>query len=119
MFTKMLLTVFIVFALIGCVRFQKPVSRPQETTLVQSENYTAEAPEVNEAPAQKAFTGKLSPKKIQTALKNAGYYTGAIDGKIGHKTRAAIKKFQTVNNLKADGVVGKKTTAALSTYLTQ
>ncbi len=58
-----------------------------------------------------------SIKQIQTALKNAGYYQGSIDGKMGKNTRQAIKDFQKANNLSADGKVGKKTWAALKDYL--
>lgn len=56
------------------------------------------------------------PQKIQTALKNAGLYTGSIDGKIGPATRKAIESFQKDNNLKVDGKVGPKTWAALEPY---
>ncbi|TAM43191.1 peptidoglycan-binding protein [bacterium] len=56
-------------------------------------------------------------KQIQTALKNAGYYQGAVDGKMGKGTREAIKAFQKANNIPADGKVGKKTWAVLKTYL--
>jgi len=48
-------------------------------------------------------------KKIQQALKNAGFYKGDIDGKIGLKTKGAIKAFQKSKGLIADGVVGQKT----------
>jgi peptidoglycan hydrolase-like protein with peptidoglycan-binding domain len=60
---------------------------------------------------------KPSPQQIQTCLKNAGLYTGAIDGKIGPKSKKAIKDFQAANGLVADGVVGKKTWAKLQEYL--
>lgn len=56
-------------------------------------------------------------KQIQTALKNAGYYQGTIDGKIGKQTRQAIKKFQKENNLNADGKAGKATWSLLSKHL--
>jgi len=56
-------------------------------------------------------------KQIQAALKNAGYYQGAIDGKMGKNTRQAIKDFQKANNLPADGKVGKKTWLVLKGYL--
>jgi peptidoglycan hydrolase-like protein with peptidoglycan-binding domain len=52
-------------------------------------------------------------KQIQAALKNAGYDPGAVDGKMGKKTRDAIKDFQKANNLKVDGKVGAKTWALL------
>ncbi|MCX7927175.1 MAG: peptidoglycan-binding protein [Candidatus Omnitrophica bacterium] len=55
--------------------------------------------------------------EIQTALKNAGYYTGPIDGQIGPQTKEAIQKFQKANNLNPDGVVGSRTWQYLSKYL--
>ncbi|MDD5116254.1 MAG: peptidoglycan-binding domain-containing protein [Candidatus Omnitrophica bacterium] len=58
-----------------------------------------------------------TPRQIQAALKNAGYYQGVIDGKIGRKSRQAIRDFQKANNLSVDGKVGKNTWAALKEYL--
>ncbi|HTZ11516.1 MAG TPA: peptidoglycan-binding domain-containing protein, partial [Candidatus Margulisiibacteriota bacterium] len=52
---------------------------------------------------------KPTGKDIQSALKNAGFYAGEVDGKIGPKTKAAIEAFQKANNLKPDGKVGPKT----------
>lgn len=60
---------------------------------------------------------KPTAQQIQTALKNAGYYDGAIDGKIGPKTKKAIEEFQKIKGLQADGKVGPKTWAVLSAYL--
>jgi len=60
---------------------------------------------------------KPTTKQIQTALKNAGYDPGSIDGRIGKSTRAAIKDFQKANGLSADGKVGKQTWSLLSQYL--
>lgn len=66
-------------------------------------------------------TGAVKPninaRMIQTALKNAGYFQGEVDGKIGKNTRLAIKEFQKANNLHADGRVGKNTWMALKEYL--
>lgn len=56
-------------------------------------------------------------KTIQTKLKRWGYYTGAVDGIYGPKTKAAVKSFQKKNGLTADGIVGKKTAAALGMSL--
>jgi peptidoglycan hydrolase-like protein with peptidoglycan-binding domain len=55
--------------------------------------------------------------EIQTALKNAGFYTGNIDGKIGPKSKKAIEDFQSANGLKVDGKIGLKTWEALGKYL--
>ncbi len=58
-------------------------------------------------------------KQIQTALNNAGYNSGAIDGKMGNSTIEAIKAFQRDNKLRVDGKVGKRTWSLLRTYLYQ
>ena len=47
--------------------------------------------------------------KIQTKLKNWGYYTGSVDGIYGSSTLSAVKKFQRKNGLTADGIAGKAT----------
>jgi len=65
------------------------------------------------APPQVAAT----PRRIQQALQNAGYYEGNIDGKIGRLSLRAIKEFQIDKGLKVDGVVGKETWAKLAAYL--
>lgn len=58
-------------------------------------------------------------KEIQAALKNAGFYSGNIDGAIGAQTKEAIKKFQAANNLNPDGTVGSRTWEKLSKHLKQ
>lgn len=55
-------------------------------------------------------------KEIQVYLKNAGFYSGRIDGVKGRNTRKAIKEFQHANGLAADGIVGPKTWELLSKY---
>ena len=59
----------------------------------------------------------VNPDQVQLALKNAGYYNGPVDGKLGGKTKKAIAEFQKAHNLNADGVIGKKTWNTLKTYL--
>lgn len=61
----------------------------------------------------------MSKKDIQTALKNAGYYTGNIDGVMGPKTKQAVMDFQSAKGLKVDGVVGPQTSKALQKYLNE
>lgn len=71
------------------------------------------------APKASAAVAPLTDrnKEIQTALKNAGFYAGSVDGKIGPKTKAAIEEFQKAKGLKADGKVGPKTWAEMEKYL--
>lgn len=51
--------------------------------------------------------------KIQTKLKNWGYYNGAVDGKYGAQTQKAVKEFQRKNGLTADGIAGSATLSAM------
>lgn len=60
---------------------------------------------------------RLSVRQIQTALKNAGFYKGPIDGKMGPRTKEALKDFQKSNGLTSDGIAGKQTCAKLTMYL--
>lgn len=60
-----------------------------------------------------------SNKDIQIALKNAGFYKGEIDGKIGSQTRGAVMAFQEQKGLKVDGVVGKNTWELLKEFVTE
>lgn len=59
----------------------------------------------------------ISTRDIQTALKNAGFDPGAVDGKMGRRTRQAIKEFQKTKGLTVDGKVGMKTWSLLSKHL--
>ena len=52
-------------------------------------------------------------KKIQTRLKEWGYYNGKVDGIYGTNTKNAVIKFQKKNKLTADGIAGKKTLTAI------
>ena len=80
------------------------------------------APQVAQTPVQQPVVSQTSDtrnKDIQKALKNAGFYTGSVDGKLGPKTKKAIEEFQSSKGLKADGKVGPKTWAELEKYLVQ
>ena len=60
---------------------------------------------------------KPSTREIQQALKNAGFYQGPVDGKMGPMTRDAVREFQRVHGLTDDGVVGRQTWAKLKAYV--
>ncbi len=50
---------------------------------------------------------------IQKQLRSKGFYQGAMDGKFGTSTTAALISFQKSQGLNADGMAGIKTWAAL------
>lgn len=56
---------------------------------------------------------ELSVEQIQGYLTIEGFDVGGVDGKMGPKTRRAIREFQKSKGLKADGIVGKNTISAL------
>lgn len=56
-------------------------------------------------------------RTVQAALKEAGFYNGAIDGKVGKQTVAAITAFQRSQGIKADGVVGRVTWQHLQAFV--
>ncbi len=60
---------------------------------------------------------ELKSTALQAALKNAGYYNGTVDGKIGTGTIDAIRRFQADNGLDADGVCGRKTWDKLKSFV--
>ena len=88
---------------------------PAKTEETASSEQVAAKSETSSESLEKAGDVKdqPTPRQIQAALKNAGYYQGPIDGKLGKKTRKAVKAFQKASNLTVDGKVGKLTWAAL------
>lgn len=97
---------------------QNVIVEPAQSLASEPIPATAALPEIAEKAA--ATVTKVSQdrnKDIQKALKAAGFYAGAIDGKLGPRTKKAVIDFQKANGLKADGKVGPKTLAALDKYL--
>ena len=88
-----------------------PIAGPTNPSQIGSGSST-----ISSASAVSSF-GLTRDQQIQTALKNAGLYQGAVDGKLGPASKRAIQAFQTAHGLKADGKVGPKTWAALDPYL--
>lgn len=130
--------VIIPIAFIGCKARSREVS---ETTMMEPQDPGAPIPgeQVQMVePSQTVATETIPPtaapaleskpaaipqfdrsREIQRALKNAGFYAGAVDGKIGPKTKKAIEDFQKAHGLKVDGKVGQKTWAELEKFLIQ
>lgn len=123
-----------VIYLTGCGRKEKPLAELQEPMSMEAlstlTNEAKVAPEnqaqvtqalplapANLEPLPPAGPYQPTPQEIQAALKNAGYYVGAVDDKIGPQTKKAIEEFQKASGLKADGKVGTKTWSLLSKHL--
>jgi hypothetical protein len=64
------------------------------------------------------YASSASPKAaaLQLALGRRGYYTGALDGIAGPRTRAATRRFQRRAHLQVDGIAGPKTRAKLGSW---
>jgi peptidoglycan hydrolase-like protein with peptidoglycan-binding domain len=133
-FIKLILTVVLFISLIGCATTKRTTTQASSEELqakindlekqLQDKDEQIRALEAKtskvkgtELTIEEVDVSKVTPTQIQTALKKAGYYNDAIDGKIGKKTKDAVKEFQKANGLKADGKVGKQTWAKLQKYL--
>ena len=116
------------FYLIGCgcgrereslESMQEPMSIDEISAMsmdsVLGVDTTASGIKLEPLPPQGPY--KPTDREVQVALKNAGFYNGSIDGKIGAMTQKAIKEFQQAKGLKIDGKVGLNTWSALSPYL--
>jgi peptidoglycan hydrolase-like protein with peptidoglycan-binding domain len=81
-----------------------PVADKQDKSMRQSSG---------ESSTMDRRTARVDVKKIQEALKDKGNDPGEIDGKMGPKTREALKSFQTANNLPATGRIDNETAKQL------
>lgn len=70
------------------------------------------APSAAAAPA-----GGVTIRELQLALQRAGFDPGTIDGRMGRRTREALRNFQKAQGLTADGRIGPQTIAKLKAYL--
>lgn len=92
----------------------QPSSSYEEPATVKSSASTKEAVPASD---NKIIKVSASVSDVQRALKNAGFYKGSIDGKIGQQTKKAVESFQRQHNLTADGIVGRRTWEELKVYL--
>ncbi|MBG1242276.1 peptidoglycan-binding protein [Nostoc sp. NZL] len=60
---------------------------------------------------------KSDVQRLQTQLKQLGYYSGMVDGQYNATTEIAVAKFQKVKGLKVDGLAGLATRERLQAAL--
>ncbi|MBI3312579.1 MAG: peptidoglycan-binding protein [Candidatus Omnitrophica bacterium] len=102
--------------------------QPQEELAAINAAPTAQTPGAADLPATAssttaaAATAQLTEesarvREVQLALRAAGFDPGSSDGRLGPRTRSAVREFQQANGLEPDGKVGPRTWAKLETYL--
>lgn len=62
--------------------------------------------------------GSMTVREVQQALQRAGFDPGPLDGKMGRRTRTALRDFQQAHGLMVDGRIGPQTIAKLRGYMT-
>lgn len=96
-------------------RVGQPVSSVEDE--VPAPKSSSSSSDEQSASSDKVIKVSASVSDVQKALKNAGFYKGSIDGKVGQQTKKAIESFQRQHNLTADGVIGRRTWEELKVYL--
>ncbi|MGH9942535.1 MAG: peptidoglycan-binding domain-containing protein [Pyrinomonadaceae bacterium] len=77
---------------------------------------TAPKPAVKRGPVFRATKDQI--KQAQALLKNGGHYAGEQTGKLDDATRAALRKYQQAEGLKATGTLNRDTLSKMSITLT-
>lgn len=91
---------------------------PADAGLSVGETHSSGSTSLKRSAGAVAISASTKPntREVQQALKNAGFYQGAVDGHNGPMTRDAVKEFQRVHGLTDDGVVGRQTWQKLKAY---
>ncbi len=84
-------------------------------TITQNELPAAANAAATAAATENAADSVGRIRQVQQALKLAGFDPGPADGRMGGRTRAAIRDFQLANGLEPDGKVGSRTWNKLET----
>jgi len=116
-----LFSLFILFFLGGCATAGKMGNGSEEQILRSRisflENKIADLTNILQKEKEKKQEYYSFVIEIQTALRNAGFNPGLIDGKMGARTRMVLKEFQKANSLPESGQVDKQTWTLLRKYL--
>ncbi|MCC5640323.1 HEAT repeat domain-containing protein [Nostoc sp. CHAB 5844] len=105
------LLIFICFTCLGLYpnRPSTATSNPTSLTIAQ---VNSQQP-IKQAVLKLGSQG-LDVQKLQSQLKDLGFYNGAVDGKYGSSTKIAVSQFQKTKNLnRTDGIADQTTQASL------
>ncbi|MEH2260818.1 peptidoglycan-binding protein [Nostoc sp.] len=101
----------LIFTCFSCVGFYPnrlsaatPNLAPEILELAQASSTVTASPTVLRYGSRKSDV-----QRLQTQLKQLGYYRGVVDGEYNTSTDIAVVKFQKVNGLKLDGIAGPAT----------
>ncbi|MHC5672857.1 peptidoglycan-binding protein [Nostoc sp.] len=81
---------------------------PEILELAQASSIVAASPVVLSPSSQGSDV-----QRLQTQLKQLGYYSGMVDGQYNASTEIAVAKFQKAKGLKVDGITGLATKVSL------
>ncbi|MDZ7968600.1 MAG: peptidoglycan-binding protein [Nostoc sp. DedSLP03] len=101
----------LIFTCFACVGFYPNRSSAASPNLAPEILELAQAsPKVTASPAVLRYGSRKSDvQRLQTQLKQLGYYRGVVDGQYNANTEIAVAKFQKVKGLKFDGLAGPAT----------
>ena len=94
---------------------QRQVQRSDRTTTQSKKPVTSTSKDNFLQPGDRG----LEVRKLQSLLKQAGFYKDSVDGVFGASTEAAIKRFQQANQITVDGIAGSRTIALLQSVTRQ
>lgn len=104
----------------------EPIQPQEELAAISVEKTTSAATAVSQPMSTSATEAAIPSapadesirvREIQLALQAAGFDPGSTDGRLGPRTRTAVREFQQANGLHPDGKVGPRTWSKLEPYL--
>ncbi|MBN3960989.1 peptidoglycan-binding protein [Nostoc sp. NMS8] len=109
----------LIFTCFSCVGFYPsrssiatPNLAPKILELAQASSIVTASPAVLRYGSRKSDV-----QRLQTQLKQLGYYSGVVDGQYSTSTEIAVTKFQKAKGLKVDGLTGLETSKKLQAAL--
>jgi hypothetical protein len=109
----------LIFTCFSCVGFYPNRASTATSNLAPEILEVAQASStVTASPAVLRYGSRKSDvQRLQTQLKQLGYYNGVVDGQYNPSTEIAVAKFQKAKGLKVDGLAGLATRRRLQAAL--